>query len=261
MKKSTVSEPVQAPQINLLLRWIGRLLATDSNGTQSPRHCPGVVDLFRRIVMCRKLLQLSGAQSSRGRKSKFVPRVLQRLMPANWFAIVILLLLPFLCLAQYTTGVVQGSVLGPIGRSGQGRFGRAEEPGNRRGPHLSHHGQRPLFFHRCTARQIPPSRHGDRLCFSVRQYRHFHQPNHHTELHAADRTGVHHRQRPGGYGAAARCLRSLARRHLQRNRGRHTSQPQPQHQQSGDSCVGGHANLQSTRRGVYHRQWRAGRPD
>ena len=193
MKKSTVSEPVQAPQINLLLRWIGRLLATDSNGTQSPRHCPGVVDLFRRIVMCRKLLQLSGPQSSRGRKSKFVPRVLQRLMPANWFAIVILLLLPFLCLAQYTTGVVQGSVLDPSGalvKDASVELKSLETGGGRTFPTTAN------GLYSFTA--VPPGRYRLRVTATgfasrVRRYRHFHQPNHHTELHAADRTGVHHR--------------------------------------------------------------------
>ena len=144
----------------------------------------------------------------------------------------------------------------PVGSAGQERCGRAEESGDWRGPRLSHHGRRPLFLHRRTARQIPPSRHGDRLCFSIRRYRRFHQPNHHSELHAANRTGVHHRQRPGGCGAAARCLRSLAGRHLQRDRGRHASQPQPRYQQSGGSCLRGHADLQSARRAVHHHQWR-----
>ena len=65
--------------------------------------------------MCRRFLQLSGPQSSRGRQSKFMPRAHQRLMLAQWFAIAILLLFCSHCLAQYTTGVVQGSVLDPSG--------------------------------------------------------------------------------------------------------------------------------------------------
>ena len=44
-----------------------------------------------------------------------MPLAHQRLMLAQWFAIAILLLISSHCLAQYTTGLVQGSVLDPSG--------------------------------------------------------------------------------------------------------------------------------------------------
>ena len=44
-----------------------------------------------------------------------MPLAHQRLMLARWFAIAILLLISSHCLAQYTTGLVQGSVLDPSG--------------------------------------------------------------------------------------------------------------------------------------------------
>jgi hypothetical protein len=151
------------------------------------------------------LLNFREIQLRAGRWHRFMA-LSSEILSAKLFWLAILLICPSLSFAQYTTGLVQGSILDPSAAPLKGASVELTslETGDTRTFPTNADG-----LYSFTA--VPPGKYRLHVSASgftspLGQHYCLYQPNHYAELHPSDRASIHYHQCPGRCCATPRCL-------------------------------------------------------